>query len=55
MYLAKSHLNDKFYAIKAIKKLNVGMRNATLHQIITEKEILALCNSPFVVKLYSAF
>ncbi len=55
MYLAQYHRDDKFYAIKVIKKAQAQLRHTALNQILTEKEILASCNSPYIVKLFSAF
>lgn len=55
MYLARHHLDDRFYAIKVIKKSQSPIRNSAINQILTEREILASSNSAFIIKLYSAF
>lgn len=55
MFLARLHSDDRFYAVKAIKKSQVQLRHTALNQVITEREILAACDNPFIVKLYSAF
>ena len=55
VFLAKNKHNEQFFAIKAILKSQLQLRHTAINQVITEREILSVCNNPFVVKLYSAF
>lgn len=55
VFLAKHKASDQFFAIKALKKSQIKLRHTAMNQVLTEREILAVCQSPFVVKLYSAF
>lgn len=55
VYLAQYRFDGQKYALKAIPKSALTYRHTTLRQLITEKEILAICKNPFIVKLYSAF
>ena len=55
VYLVQYKYNNRYYAIKAIKKTMMHVRHTALNQVLTERNILANCKSPFVVKLISAF
>lgn len=55
VYLARYHPNSKFYALKAIKKSIAHVEHKALNQVITERDILVSCQSPFVVDLFCTF
>lgn len=55
VFLAKHRASDQFYAIKALKKSIVHLRECGIDHVLTEGKILATCQSPFIVKLNSTF
>lgn len=55
VFLARYLYNDQFYAIKVIKKKKINIVHTSLKQVLTEREILATCESEFIVKMYASF
>jgi protein-serine/threonine kinase len=51
VYLVRSTLDDKLYAMKVIKKLDMIKANS-IKRAFTEREILISCSNPFIVSLY---
>lgn len=52
--LVRSKKDSQVYAMKALKKKYIVEKNQC-ENIMTEKNILAHLNHPFLVKLYSSF
>ncbi len=52
--LVRSKKDNQVYAMKALKKKYIVEKNQC-ENIMTEKNILAHLNHPFLVKLYSSF
>jgi serine/threonine protein kinase len=55
VFLARYLYNDQFYAIKVIKKRQITVRHTSFKQVLTERQILAVCESKFVVKMFASF
>lgn len=55
VFLARYLYNDQFYAIKVIKKRQITVRHTSLKQVLTERQILACCESKFIVKMFASF
>lgn len=55
VFLARYLYNDQFYAIKIIKKRQITVRHTSLKQILTERQVLACCESRFIVKMFASF
>lgn len=55
VFLARCLCDDQFYAIKVIKKANILVRHTSIKKILTEKTILAMSKSPFIVKMFTSF
>ncbi|KAF2078166.1 hypothetical protein CYY_000550 [Polysphondylium violaceum] len=54
VYLAKKKKTGDLYAIKVLKKLDTIRKNMVDH-VIVERNILAMVQNPFIVKLFYAF
>ncbi|KAI9105007.1 serine/threonine protein kinase 15, partial [Phlyctochytrium arcticum] len=54
VYLARKRTTQDLYAIKILKKQDMIKKNMVSH-VLAERNVLALSNNPFVVKLYYAF
>lgn len=52
--LVRSKKDNQVYALKSLKKKHIIEKNQC-DNILTEKNILAHINHPFLVKLYSSF
>ncbi|XP_066934706.1 3-phosphoinositide-dependent protein kinase 1-like [Clytia hemisphaerica] len=52
--LAKEHENGKEYAMKVLRKAHI-IKEKKVPYVTREKEILAMTNHPFIVKLYFTF
>lgn len=55
VFLARYLYNDQFYAIKVIKKRQINVRHTSFKQVLTERQILASCESKFIVKMFASF
>lgn len=55
VFLARYLYNDQFYAVKVIKKRQITVRHTSLKQILTERQILACCESKFIVQMFASF
>lgn len=55
MYLVRCKEDGEYYALKTIRKLTIQERGFSVHQVLTERNILSACDSPFTIKLFSAF
>lgn len=54
VYLALKRSTSDLYAIKALKKSDLIRKNMTSH-VLTERRVLSLAQTPYVVMLYYAF
>jgi serine/threonine protein kinase len=54
VYLVKKKNNGKIYALKAIKKSLYTMKNQVMSSK-SERDILAIVKSPFIVSMHYAF
>ena len=53
VYLAKYLVDGKIYALKTIPKARLSTEG--LGQVMAERALLAKCNHPLIIRLYSAF
>eukprot|EP00116_Pleurobrachia_bachei_P001407 sb/3461669/ len=54
VYLAKRKGKPEHYAVKVMSKQDLIVKNM-VDQVVTERDALALANSPFIVKLFYSF
>ena len=54
VFIARKKSTDDLYAIKILKKEDMIKKNM-VSQALAEKKVMALSNTPFVVKLFYAF
>lgn len=54
VYLVNLRSTDKFYAMKVLTKEDMIQRNK-VKRVMTEREILATANHPFIVTMYASF
>jgi len=55
VFLAEKFLDNKFYAIKSLKKKELLDNIKDFHSVITEISILKKLKNPHIIKLYECY